>query len=104
MKYRKTWRKWSLVPTTFGRVALRSSAAWHQWQTMRTNALEEFLSSLADQLPEDLAAIAFKRITYLESVQRLQKMSVEQWYEDIESCLNSVNALQMFSGECSGPH
>jgi len=104
MKSRRTLQMYSNARMMSGRPALRSSAALHRWQMSRITEFEELLSSLEDQLPDELLHTVFSYITSPDNVLRFQRMSVTQWYEDVELFLNTEVALQMYSRGCYALH
>jgi hypothetical protein len=87
-----------------GRQALRSSAALRAWQTRTINEFEVLLSSL-EGVPLDELPPTVRKFTILrENVPKNPRMLGMLWSEATASFQDLEDALQMFSGECSGPH
>jgi hypothetical protein len=72
---------------------------------MKTITEYEVLSFLQEVLPpEELQAMALNYTICRENAPKIRKQYATLWSEATASHQDLENALQMFSGECSGPH
>ena len=104
MRFRPMLRTSFNVRTTSGRLRSQSSAALQLSRMLKTIAYGAHSFSLVDQPLAAPAPTAPKFTTSLVSAPKNPTQYATLWCEATASPQDLENALQMFSGECSGPH
>lgn len=104
MRFRPMLRTSFNAQMISGRRRLRSSAALQVWQTKTIDEYEVRLSLQADQLLDELQAMAPKYTICPENALPNPTLLGTLWSVATASSRDLENALQMFCEECSGPH